>query len=118
MHMVIIRIHCSEDERRIFLTGVRKTFPQFIADIILQPLPPVFCAPDDVVLKLVGAVVEVADIHGRGLRLRSGIPFTPGLRAIAIFTVYLVPPGSRPGFSGMKTAASRPIEFSLPGLRL
>ena len=63
VEMVFIDVERMDVERRIFLgDGVEGT-DEGVFDIGLQELPSVFCTPDDVILVLVGAMVEALNSH-------------------------------------------------------
>ncbi len=54
MNMVGVSIGRTQDERRILLDGLPETVQQFDLGIVFQDLPSPPCAPDDMVLVLVG----------------------------------------------------------------
>ena len=64
MYVVFIDVHCFNPERRVFLCGTVQDFLEFDEYIGLQYLPAVLCAPDDMVLVLVGGVVQGTNPHG------------------------------------------------------
>jgi hypothetical protein len=84
VEMVLIDVEGMNVERRIFLRdGVERT-DEHIFDVGLEELAAVLRAPDDVVLVLVGTMVEALNSHAaivarRSAVLRSG-PIHPRIR--------------------------------------
>src|SRR3989344_4436920 len=97
MYMVFIGIHCLDEERRIFLARGIQICLECCFDIGLEPPPSVLCAPDDVVLEFVCAVIQRSRTHGTSLRFAPGFHSSPGA-GVDISTVYLSVTASARGF--------------------
>ena len=81
MDVILIGIDRLDEERRIFLARGIEAFLEGGFDVGFQPFSAIFGAPDDVILQLVGAVVERFCLHATSLRFRSGFHSSPGTRA-------------------------------------
>ena len=81
--MVLIRVHRLDEERRVFLCGGVETSLEHYLYIRLQPFSAVLGTPHDVILELVGGMVEGSRLHGTGLRFAPGL-IHPRVRAWSI----------------------------------
>ena len=69
--MILIRVHCLNKERRVFLARGVETLLERSFDIGLQPFSAVLGAPYDMILELVGGMVEGSRLHGM-MGIRAG----------------------------------------------
>lgn len=82
--MVFVGVEAFDPERRVFLHRGKEDFLEFSEYVVLQEFPSVLRAPYDVVLVLVGGMVEVLNPHETSVapeRATCKVPFIPALQA-------------------------------------
>lgn len=65
--VVFIGVDGVEKECRVFFAGLVEAVDQLLLDVVFKPGPAVLSAPDNVVLELVGGMVEVLGLHATSL---------------------------------------------------
>lgn len=82
--MVFISVHSFDPERGIFLARFVETFLELFQNVWLEVFSPRLGAPDDMVLVLVGRMVEMLNPHGTSVARRRApckVPFIPAFQS-------------------------------------
>ena len=69
--MVLIGVNRKNEESWIFLASFVETFDQFTFDVFFEPFAARLSAPDNMILELIGAMLEMFGFH------ETSLPYIP-----------------------------------------